>query len=58
MFFKKQLDDNSIMGSLDNHLDKDECDMRLAPAFPDLAGNWEWKILHLYSNSLKWCINK
>ena len=39
MFFKKQLDDNSIMGSLDNHLDKDECDMRLALAFPDLAGN-------------------
>ena len=36
MFLKKQLDDSSIMGSLDDHLDKDECGIEMAPASPDL----------------------
>ena len=36
MFFKKQFDDNSITGSRGDHLDKDECGIELACAFPVL----------------------
>ena len=36
MFFRKQLDDGSVMGSLDDHLGKDECCIDMAPASPDL----------------------
>ena len=36
VFFRKQLDDSSITGSLDDHLDKVECGIEMAPASPDL----------------------